>query len=165
MDFLEAAKRIAAEFPSTRFLVVGRPEGGYEKVVEAKIRECGLESRARLFQYDGNIFDIMGVLDVYALPSYSESLPNAVVEAMLMGKPVIATRITGLPEAVVDGETGFLIPTGDPRAIYEKMRLLLSDPGLREKMGRAGRRFAEKRFSPSALGDGALSVYRGARGA
>jgi glycosyltransferase involved in cell wall biosynthesis len=162
MDFLDAAKRIAAEFPSTRFLVVGRPEGGYEKLVEAKIRECGLGSRARVFQYDGNIFDIMGVLDVYALPSYSESLPNAVVEAMLMEKPVIATRITGLPEAVKDGETGFLIPTGDPQAIYEKTRLLLSDPGLRARMGKAGRRFAEERFSPSALGDGALSVYRGA---
>jgi glycosyltransferase involved in cell wall biosynthesis len=163
MDFLEAAKRIAAEFPSTRFLIVGRPEDGYEKVVEAKIRECGLESRARVFQYDGNIFDIMGILDVYALPSYSESLPNAVVEAMLMEIPVIATRITGLPEAVKDGETGFLIPTGDPQAIYEKTRLLLSDPGLRARMGKAGRRFAEERFSPPALGDGALAVYRGVR--
>lgn len=161
MEFLEAAKRIAAEFPSARFLLVGRPEGGYEKVVEARIRACGLESRARVFQYPGNIFDIMGILDVYALPSYSESLPNAVVEAMWMGTPVIATRITGLPEAVVDGKTGFLIPTGDPQAIYRKMRDLLADPALRGQMGKAGRKFAEERFSPSALGDGALAAYRG----
>jgi glycosyltransferase involved in cell wall biosynthesis len=160
MEFLEAARRIAAEFPSARFLIVGRPEGGYERAVAARIRELGLESRARVFQHDGNIFDIMGVLDLYVLPSYSESLPNAVVEAMWMETPVIATRITGLPEAVVDGETGFLIPTGDPQAIYEKMKVLLSDPGLRRRMGKAGRRFAEERFSPSALGDGALSVYR-----
>lgn len=161
MDFVEAAKEIAAEFPSTRFLVVGRPEGGYEKAVEERIRACGLASRARVFQYDGNIFDIMGILDLYVLPSYSESLPNAVVEAMLMEKPVIATRITGLPEAVIDGETGFLIAPGDVGALRDKMRLLLADPALRHKMGEAGRRFAQERFSPSALGDGALAAYRG----
>lgn len=161
MDFIEAAKAVAGEFPSLRILIVGRPEGGYEKAVEEKIRACGLGPRARVFQYDGNIFDIMGVLDLYALPSYSESLPNAVVEAMAMGKPVIATRITGLPEAVIDGETGFLVAPGDIGALAAKLRLLLSDPGLRERMGRAGREFAGRRFSPSALGDGALSAYRG----
>lgn len=161
MVLVEAAKGIAAEFPSARFLLVGRPEGGYEKTVEEKIRACGLASRARLFQYDRNILDIMGILDLYVLPSYSESLPNAVVEAMLMRAPVIATRITGLPEAVIDGETGFLIAPGDVGALRDRMRLLLSDPFLRERMGKAGRRFAQERFSPSALGDGTLSAYRG----
>lgn len=161
LEFLDAAVRIAAEFPRTRFLIVGRPEGGYERVVEAGIRERGLGPRARLFQYDGNIFDIMGLLDLYVLPSYSESLPNAVVEAMWMETPVIATRITGLPEAVKDGETGFLIPTGDPEALCGRMRLLLADPALRRRMGKEARAFAEERFSPSALCDGALAVYRG----
>ena len=80
-----------------------------------------------------------------------------------MGKPVIATRITGLPEAVIDGETGFLVAPGDIGALAAKLRLLLSDPGLRERMGKAGREFAGRRFSPSALGDGArLAFYIGA---
>jgi len=113
-----------------------------------------------MFQYDGNIFDIMQILDIYVLPSFSESLPNAVVEAMWTKTPVITTRITGLHEAVKDGETGFLIPTGDSRAIYEKMKILLSDRDLRERMGNEGRRFAEERFSPSALCDTALDAYR-----
>lgn len=158
--FLEAAKEIGKEFPNARFLIVGKPEEGYDGVVREHLRKLGLEAKVLMFQYDGNIFDIMGILDICVLPSFSESLPNSVVEAMWTKTPVIATRITGLPEAVKDGETGFLIPTGDSRAIYEKVKLLLADPSLREKMGRKGREFAEERFSPAALGGAALQVYR-----
>ena len=160
-QFLEAARRVAGEFPDARFLIVGRGEEGHEQVVERQIRKLGLESRVSLFQYDGNIFDIMSILDIYVLPSFSESLPNAVVEAMWTETPVITTRITGLPEAVKDGETGFLFTPGDGEALYEKLRLLLSDGELRMKMGKRARDFAKERFSPASLCDGALSVYRG----
>ena len=159
--FLEAARRIAEEFPKARFLIVGLGAEGYEKVVERRIEEMGLSSRVSMFQYDGNIFDIMSVLDVYVLPSFSESLPNAVVEAMWTETPVIITNITGHPEAVKEGETGFLVPTGDAEAIYERLRLLLSDERRRREMGKRARAFAEERFSPRSLCDGALSVYRG----
>lgn len=159
--FLEAAKRIAEEFPKTRFFIVGLGAEGYEKVVERQIKEMGLGSRVSMFQYDGNIFDIMSVLDIYVLPSFSESLPNAVVEAMWTETPVIITDITGHPEAVKEGETGFLVPTGDSDTIYERLKYLLSDGERRREMGRKAREFAGERFSPRSLCDGALKVYRG----
>ena len=83
----------------------------------------------------------MNAADVLVLPSLSEGRPNVVLEAMACEVPVVATAVGGTPELVKDGEVGFLVPPKDPAAIAEKILLLLGDKGLRERLGRNGRRF------------------------
>jgi glycosyltransferase involved in cell wall biosynthesis len=76
---------------------------------------------------------------VLALPSLAEGFPNVVLEGMAAGKPVVATRVGGVPEAVVDGETGLLVPAGDPRALASAILAMLRDPVRAKAMGSAGR--------------------------
>jgi glycosyltransferase involved in cell wall biosynthesis len=76
---------------------------------------------------------------VVVLPSYREGLPLAVIEAMAHGRPVVASAVGGIPDLVVDGETGLLVPPGDPKALRAALERLLGDPALRRRMGQAGR--------------------------
>jgi glycosyltransferase involved in cell wall biosynthesis len=157
--FLEAASKLAKEYPHIRFFIIGQSGNGYGETVRQRIDRLALSSRVSMFQYDGNIFDIMNMLDIFVHPSFSESLPLPIVEAMWAETPVIATRITGIPEAVKDGQTGFLVPAGDSRAIYDKLKLLVSHREFRERMGERALRFARERFSTSSLLNGVLRIY------
>ena len=97
-----------------------------------------------------DIPDLMKAADVFVLPSYyMEGLPVSILEAMACGKPVVTTRHKGCEDAVVDGETAFLVPVKQPAQLAEKILTLLSDSGMRERMGLAGRRRAEERFEMS----------------
>lgn len=99
---------------------------------------------------------------VIAAPSEPvEALPRVVMEGMCHGLPVVATRVNGVPEMVVDGETGFLIDVGAPESLADRLERLLRDPALRETMGRAGRARAEKMFSPERFRNDMLAIYRG----
>jgi glycosyltransferase involved in cell wall biosynthesis len=99
---------------------------------------------------------------VIAAPSEPvEALPRVVMEGMCHGIPVVATRVNGVPEMVVDGETGFLIDVGAPECLADRLERLLRDPALREQMGRAGRTRAEKLFSPERFRNDMLAIYRG----
>jgi glycosyltransferase involved in cell wall biosynthesis len=85
--------------------------------------------------------------DAFALPSLTEGLPNAVMEAMAMGLPVVATAVGGVPELVVDGETGMLVAPASPRALAEGLsELLRAAPHERQRMGEAGRERVERHF-------------------
>ncbi len=82
--------------------------------------------------------------DIFVLPSYSEALPQIIIEAMASSLPVIATETSGAKDLVEDGKTGFLVPIGDPIALKEKIKILLENPDLRKTMGEAGRKRIEK---------------------
>jgi glycosyltransferase involved in cell wall biosynthesis len=90
---------------------------------------------------------IFAALDVYVCASESEGFSNVILEAMACGKPVIATKVGGNPEAVDEGVTGFLVPYGSPQAIAEAAVQLLQDPAQRHSMGAMGRRRVEREFS------------------
>ena len=94
-----------------------------------------------------------------ALPSLSESFGISAVEAMLARVPVVATDVGSVSEAVVDGETGMLVPPGDPRALAGALRVLLGDPGLRARIGERGRVLALDRFTPAAMARGYEALY------
>ena len=85
--------------------------------------------------------------NVFLFPSMDEGMPNAVLEAMASGLPVVATKIAGNEELVVDGETGRLVPTDDVESLRESLRPLLVDVQMREQMGRAARQRVESSFS------------------
>jgi glycosyltransferase involved in cell wall biosynthesis len=123
---------------------------------EARLREqasrLGLGDRVRFVGSERKVFNTMAAADIVALPSVAhEDFPNVVIEAMALGRPVVASRIAGTPEQVLDGETGFLVPPGDAGALASAAERLLLDPALRVAMGRAGQaRFAEAFTAESA---------------
>jgi len=97
--------------------------------------------------------------DVSALASLSEGFPNSVVEAMAAARPVVATDVGGIRDALTDGETGLLVPAADPAAFAGALERLLRDPAAAEAMGRAGRARAEEHFAAAPVLAGLLSLY------
>jgi glycosyltransferase involved in cell wall biosynthesis len=85
--------------------------------------------------------------DIFILPSHNECFPLVNLEAMQFSLPVITTTVGGIPDMVINGETGFLIPPKDPSALAEKLDQLIQDPEMRIKMGLAGRKFYEASFT------------------
>ena len=99
---------------------------------------------------------------VFACPSIYDPFGLINLEAMACGTPVVASRVGGIPEVVVDGETGWLVPPGDPAALAEALRVSLADPTRARRMGEAGRRRVEAHFSWDRIAEHTLAVYRDA---
>src|SRR5687768_4892209 len=116
--------------------------------------------RSTLFPYT-TLFRsrVVAAADVFALPSWTEGFPLVVLEAMALGRPVVATAVGGTPELVADGETGLLVPPRDVAALTASLKRVLDDEGLRRRLGEAGRRRVAERFSPEAMTRDVLAVY------
>lgn len=153
---IEAARRLSSEFPTLRVWLAGREEPRYG----ARVREAAraLDGRVSFLGRRGDARGLLALADVVVLPTFHEAFPRAVLEAMAAGKPVVASRVGGVPEAVVDGETGLLAAPGDPAALAAALEKLLREPALREKMGRAGLARVT-RFTPDAAARGVERVY------
>jgi phosphatidylinositol alpha-1,6-mannosyltransferase len=148
-DALRAFALIATELPSAPYAIAG--SGPLEPELRALSAELGLVKRVRFL---GRVpYELMPIVhaaaDVHLLasrpvPLWNENFPNACLEAMATGVPVVAGAVGGVPEMVKDGETGFLVDPKDPRAIADVVLRLLRDPALRASMGTAGRARAER---------------------
>jgi glycosyltransferase involved in cell wall biosynthesis len=122
--------------------------------------ELGLDGRVRFAGGRDDVPDLLARSAVFVLSSRSEGLPISVLEAMAAGLPVVASDVGGLREQVVDGETGYLVPAGDPQALADALARLLDDPGLRRRLGDAGRARAEELFDLPAFREAHLRLYR-----
>lgn len=111
-------------------------------------------------QAHSDIHQWLSASDVLVLPSWREGLPNVIVEAMACSRPVVATRVGGIPEAVTDRGTGILVDRGDVGALTQAIRQLVSDVVMREKMGREGQRAVEKRFTWQRNAEQTIQLYR-----
>ena len=151
VDDLVRAFGVAAErVEDVELVVAGSEDHGYGDYVRSIVRVLGLEDRVRFLGPVPNqeIPDLMCGADVFAYASRGgEGIPRAILEAMACGLPVVATRVAGVPEAVREGETGFLVEAGDWRGLGRGLVRLLSDVELRERMGREARRLVEREFS------------------
>lgn len=110
-----------------------------------------LGPRLRRLGYRSDVADLLAAADIFVLASYFEGLPMSVIEAMLCGLPVVATRIRGPREQVVEGETGLLVPPRDAKALAAALAALAADPVLRRRMGAAGRARALARYTEAAV--------------
>jgi glycosyltransferase involved in cell wall biosynthesis len=135
-------------------------DGPLEERIETEIEDRGLGDAVSLLGFRRDIPAVLAASDILVLPSYREGMPRVVTEAMATGLPVVATNIAGIPDQVVDGETGYLIPTGDARALAERVRRLATRPDLRKRMGEAGHRRASENFSATEMVDRTQSVYK-----
>lgn len=164
-----------------------QPGKGYETLLQAvdHLRRSGCECRLRIAgggsrlahyeslaaqlgigrctEFAGRIQDMKAFydsLDVFVLPSFSEGLPLSILEAMGRGKPVVATNVAGVPEAVRNGEDGLLVPPGDPAALADALRKLLTNPPLRAQMGAAGRQRVQAHFLTDRAAQQVTEIYR-----
>jgi glycosyltransferase involved in cell wall biosynthesis len=150
------ARRDAVAVLAGRDLETG---GAYARELEALATELGVRDRVVLAGYRADVPALLAAADVFVLPSWIEGLPLTVLEAMAAAKPVVATRVGGTPEAVVDGETGLLAEPGDVGALARAVDALLADPDLARRLGEAGRLRVEERFSPAVMCDRVLDSY------
>lgn len=156
LEFLEAFKAFAARQPDARAALVG--SGPLKPDLEAAIRRLHLADRVRLGPPREDVEDVFAGLDAVALPSRSEGLPYVVLEALAMERPVVATSVNGVPEAL-DGGVGLLVPPRDPKALAEALRTLRRDAPAAFVRAKLGRRRVEKEFSLKAMAQGWRSVY------
>ena len=150
-EFIEAGERVLSRMPDAWFCIVGgRQSGAYWHMTLDEIRSLaerhGLASRLVLPGHREDVPEILAALDVFCLPSYHEGLPRSIIEAMAMELPVVATDVRGCREEVVDGETGFLIPVRDSRALAGKLIYLLENPQVAVEFGRRARRVVLEDF-------------------
>lgn len=128
-----------------RCLIIG--DGPEKKFLQKKIDRYGLNERVLLTGFKSDAISYINAMDVFVLPSEREGFSRVVLEAMLMGKPVVASKIIGPSELVVDRETGFLFNTGNIQELTDCISHLLSSSQLRNEMGKAGRRRVVENFS------------------
>ena len=150
---VEALARIDADY---RASFVG--EGPDRAAVAADVRRR-VAGRVEFLGARRDVPELLAAADLFVLSSRSEGLPISVLEAMAAGLPVVATNVGGVSELVVDGETGFLVPPADPRALAEAVGRLLRDPHLRHRFGAAGRRRAERRFDVARFHEAHVRLY------
>ncbi|WP_459862968.1 glycosyltransferase [Halorubrum trueperi] len=127
--------------------------------LDADIEDRGLSEQVFLTGFRDDVPRVLAASDVLILPSFREGTPRVITEAMASELPVIATDIAGIPEQVVDGESGYLIPTGNAKMLAERMNELLLDPDLRDRMGKVGWKRA-KRFSVETMRDNLDHLYQ-----
>ncbi len=148
--FLRAAALVAARLPQVRFVIVGdtKVDQAYREALKRMAVSLGLEERVVFTGFRLDVPDLLAALSVSVLPSLGlEGLSNSLLESMAAGIPVVATRVGGTPEIVRDGETGLLVPPGDPDALAEAILRVLGNPMLARTLGQAGRRQVFSRYS------------------
>lgn len=148
--FLEAAKTIKEKISNVKFFIVGDevPKGsGYRKELEEFALQKGLIDNVIFTGFRADIPKIMNTIDIFVLPSIREPFGRVLIEAMAMAKPVIATNAGGVPEIVVDNETGILVPPEEPKAIANAIVFLIENRARAKEMGKAGRERVEKLFT------------------
>lgn len=147
--FLQAAQVVAEAVPQARFLVVG--DGELREELETYTRDLGLEGSVLFTGWRRDLPRLYADLDVVALTSINEGTPVSLIEAMAAGVPVVATAVGGVPDVVVDGETGYLVEAGDVKGMTEAIIELLRSPEKASEMGSTGREAVYPRFAAQTL--------------
>jgi sugar transferase (PEP-CTERM/EpsH1 system associated) len=140
-----------------RLMMIG--DGGLRPRAQAMLTDAGLENQVWLPGDRNDIPGLLRAMDLFVLPSRNEGISNTILEAMACGLPVIATAVGGNVELVTEGETGALIPPGDPQALAQTLKQYLDEPRLITHQGKAARTRAENLFDLDVMVKNYLSVY------
>ena len=150
---MRAFARIAVKHPDVTLLQVG--QGSLTAKLQTLTKQLGIERRVRFLgaQPHEQVLQLMQQAEIFALPSQvaesgeCEGLPIVILEASACGIPVVSTYHSGIPEAMIDGETGFLVSEKDDRSLADRLDMLLSDRTLGKKMGQQGRDLIDEKFN------------------
>jgi len=159
IEFLiEAARIILGKIADVKFLIAG--EGPLKDKLEKLADNYGIKDSVFFLGYQENIQDFIGISDMVVLPSLWEGMPNFVLEAMAMKKPVVATDTDGTRELITDCETGFLVPPGKSSELAEKIMMLLCDEELASKTAEKAYMFVRENFDVSMMVSSYESLYQ-----
>jgi glycosyltransferase involved in cell wall biosynthesis len=157
--FMDAAARIASDATDHRYVFAG--DGPDRALLQQQARRLGLADRVLFTGFVPDVLPVYAAADVVVLPSIAgEGLPRVLMEAGLLGRPVIGTRLSGVPEIIEDGVTGLIGPPGDVAALAKAMQTLARDPDLRQRMGAAASARIGRLFTIPAMVEGTLATYR-----
>jgi glycosyltransferase involved in cell wall biosynthesis len=157
--FVEAAIIVLEAAVDAQFLLVG--EGEMWPELQKRVRKSRVEDSVLMIGHRTDIETVMAALDIFVLPSLYEGLPYTLMEAMAAGRPVIATRVRGNRDLIVDGENGLLVPPGDPAALAESVIHLLSAPQERKRLADGAQAAARMRPGPQEMAARVIDLYQG----
>jgi glycosyltransferase involved in cell wall biosynthesis len=146
VDLVEVGREVSIHIPNVLFLIVGK-DGGEKKRMLRDINSLSIEAHFRFLDFREDVLSIIAASDVFILPSRADPLPVVVLEAMMLGKPIVATRSGGCEEMVSDGVNGYLVPIRAPLSMAERLRTLLLDPALISLMGMRSAEIAKDLFA------------------
>ena len=156
VNFVRAMRTVIDQHPTAHALLVG--EGPLRAEATAEARSLRIDGQIHFTGYRDDADALLAAADVVTLSSREEGLGSVLLDCLVFGRPVAATRAGGIPEIVVDGETGILVPVSDPRALGNAIGRLLGDPSLRERMSAAAHARAVH-FSVARMTERTVSVY------
>jgi glycosyltransferase involved in cell wall biosynthesis len=157
-DLIAAAASLRCEFPSLHIALAGN--GPLRSELESTATRHGIGDRVRFLGFQNDVQPVLDAIDVFAMPSRTEALPYALLEAMAAGLPTVGAAVGGVPEVIASGETGFLVAPRDPVAFATSLRMLLRDSSLRDRMGAAGRERVTTQFHERDMVRRTANVYR-----
>lgn len=146
--FLRAARQVSVAVPEAAFLLAG--EGELTESLQALARELSIENNTFFLGRCDRLAELLSVSDVCVLSSKAEGFSNSILEYMAAARPVVATDVGGANEAIIKGETGYLVTSGDELMMAERIISLLREPEKARAMGELGRRVVQERFSREA---------------
>ncbi|HEY5649353.1 MAG TPA: glycosyltransferase family 4 protein [Nitrospiria bacterium] len=155
---IEAAVEMIQKRPDIRLLLVGDGELRHQTELQAK--SLGLGEQVIFAGFREDVPRLLAAMDLVVLSSHLEGLGTSLLDAMAMAKPVVGTRVGGIPEMIEEGVNGSLVPPRDPAALSVSILKLLEDPGKLKKMGRAGRENVLKNFSAESMVIKTERIYR-----
>ena len=155
--FLRAARLVLDREPGARFVIAG--DGALERDLKALASRLGIEDACRFLGARHDIADVMSAMDVFVLPSLNEGMPMAVLEAMALAKPVVASKVGGLPEVIRHRESGVLVPPSDAQALAAACLELARDREWAARIGAEAKRAVEDEFSRERNGRALVDVY------
>jgi len=149
LDLIRAARTIVDRQPTTHVVILGR--GALHDALVAEAESLRIRDRIHLLGYREDVNEWLGAMDVFTMPSLSEGLPLSLLEAMAAGVPPVVTEVGGMPEVVLDGQTGFIVPPRNVAALADRISFLLGNPPLAAEMGAASRERIKDRFALDSM--------------
>lgn len=160
LDLIDAFARLSATDPALKLLIVG--DGPMRDPLIARVEQHGLATRVVFAGRQAEPERWLQAMDIFCLASYAnEGVPQAVVQAMLTGLPIVTTPVGSIAEAVTDGSTGLLVPPRDVAALADALARLLADAALAQRLGAAARGDAERRFGVETMTGRMETIFRG----
>jgi glycosyltransferase involved in cell wall biosynthesis len=147
--FLAMARQVVNQLPEARFLIIG--DGPCRDVIQQRSRELGISDHVMMLGSRDDVPRLLAAMNVFALTSHIEANPVSILEAMSVGRPVVATNVGSIHEAVAEGLTGFLVPPGDADQFALRVLQLLHEPLVCESMGAEARKTVLDNWSIEAM--------------
>jgi glycosyltransferase involved in cell wall biosynthesis len=160
-EFVEAARRLRTAGLQARFALVGDPDDGNPRsVMLTQLQDWEKEDVIEWWGWKEKMADVYAQASIICLPTYREGLPKSLIEAVACGRPIVTTNVPGCREIIQQGKNGLLVEARDVSGLAEALKYLVLNPSIRIKMGAAGRKIAEEKYSSEHIIPQIMAVYK-----